>query len=51
MYFFIIMLKTLYIRYSISQDFKITGTKDGITATQMDFKVDGLSYEILSSRI
>lgn len=28
-------------------DFKVTGTKDGITATQMDIKVDGLSYEIL----
>ncbi|MBI9037542.1 MAG: polyribonucleotide nucleotidyltransferase [Bacteroidales bacterium] len=29
-------------------DFKITGTKDGITACQMDIKVDGLSHEILS---
>ncbi|MBQ1209220.1 MAG: polyribonucleotide nucleotidyltransferase [Bacteroidales bacterium] len=28
-------------------DFKVTGTKDGITATQMDIKVDGLSYEVL----
>ena len=28
-------------------DFKVTGTQDGITATQMDIKVDGLSYEIL----
>ena len=28
-------------------DFKVTGTKDGITATQMDIKVDGLPYEIL----
>lgn len=28
-------------------DFKVTGTKDGITATQMDIKVDGLSFEIL----
>jgi len=28
-------------------DFKVTGTKDGITATQMDIKIDGLSYEIL----
>ena len=28
-------------------DFKVTGTVDGITATQMDIKVDGLSYEIL----
>jgi polyribonucleotide nucleotidyltransferase len=29
-------------------DFKVTGTRDGITATQMDIKVEGLSYEILS---
>lgn len=28
-------------------DFKVTGTKDGITATQMDIKVDGLSFDIL----
>lgn len=28
-------------------DFKVTGTKDGITATQMDIKVDGLPYEVL----
>ncbi len=28
-------------------DFKVTGTCDGITATQMDIKCDGLSYEIL----
>ena len=28
-------------------DFKVTGTEKGITATQMDIKVDGLSYEIL----
>jgi len=28
-------------------DFKVTGTRDGITACQMDIKVDGLSYEIL----
>ena len=28
-------------------DFKVTGTKNGITATQMDIKVDGLSFEIL----
>ena len=28
-------------------DFKTTGTKDGLTATQMDIKCDGLSYEIL----
>lgn len=28
-------------------DFKVTGTRDGITACQMDIKIDGLSYEIL----
>ena len=28
-------------------DFKVTGTRDGITATQMDINVVGLSYEIL----
>jgi len=28
-------------------DFKVTGTRDGITATQMDIKVEGLSFEIL----
>jgi polyribonucleotide nucleotidyltransferase len=28
-------------------DFKVTGTKDGITACQMDIKVSGLSYEIM----
>ena len=32
-------------------DFKVTGTRDGITATQMDIKVDGLSYDILEKRI
>jgi len=32
-------------------DFKVTGTKDGITATQMDIKVDGLSYETLSEAL
>ena len=32
-------------------DFKVTGTKDGITATQMDIKVDGLSYEILENAL
>ena len=32
-------------------DFKVTGTRDGITATQMDIKVDGLSYEILSKAL
>ena len=28
-------------------DFKITGTAEGITACQMDIKVDGLPYEVL----
>jgi polyribonucleotide nucleotidyltransferase len=32
-------------------DFKVTGTRDGITATQMDIKVDGLSYEILENAL
>ena len=32
-------------------DFKVTGTKDGITATQMDIKVDGLSYDILEKAL
>ncbi len=32
-------------------DFKVTGTKDGITATQMDIKVDGLSYETLAQAL
>jgi polyribonucleotide nucleotidyltransferase len=29
-------------------DFKVTGTCDGITATQMDIKVEGLSFEVLT---
>lgn len=32
-------------------DFKVTGTANGITATQMDIKVDGLSYEILEKAL
>lgn len=32
-------------------DFKVTGTKNGITATQMDIKVDGLSYDILEKAL
>ncbi|MDY3295854.1 MAG: polyribonucleotide nucleotidyltransferase [Bacteroidaceae bacterium] len=32
-------------------DFKTTGTKNGITATQMDIKCDGLSYEILEEAL
>ncbi len=32
-------------------DFKVTGTTEGITATQMDIKCDGLSYEILEKAL
>ena len=32
-------------------DFKVTGTADGITATQMDIKCDGLSYEVLAKAL
>ena len=32
-------------------DFKVTGTVDGITATQMDIKCDGLPYEILEQAL
>ncbi len=32
-------------------DFKVTGTRDGITACQMDIKVDGLSYDILNEAL
>ncbi len=32
-------------------DFKVAGTRDGITATQMDIKVDGLSFEILAKAL
>ena len=32
-------------------DFKVTGSVDGITATQMDIKVDGLSYEVLEKAL
>ncbi len=32
-------------------DFKVTGTEKGITATQMDIKVDGLSFEILETAL
>ncbi|OPZ99426.1 MAG: Polyribonucleotide nucleotidyltransferase [Bacteroidetes bacterium ADurb.Bin408] len=32
-------------------DFKVTGTRDGITACQMDIKIDGLSYEILTNAL
>jgi polyribonucleotide nucleotidyltransferase len=32
-------------------DFKVTGTVDGITACQMDIKVDGMPYEVLSEAL
>jgi polyribonucleotide nucleotidyltransferase len=32
-------------------DFKVTGTADGITATQMDIKVDGLSFGVLKEAL
>jgi polyribonucleotide nucleotidyltransferase len=32
-------------------DFKVTGTEKGITATQMDIKCDGLSYEVLEQAL
>jgi polyribonucleotide nucleotidyltransferase len=32
-------------------DFKVTGTVDGITACQMDIKVDGLSYQVLEEAL
>ena len=32
-------------------DFKVTGTRDGITATQMDIKVEGLSFEVLTKAL
>ena len=32
-------------------DFKVTGTANGITACQMDIKVDGLSYEVLKKAL
>ena len=32
-------------------DFKVTGTTEGITACQMDIKVDGLSYDVLSQAL
>ena len=32
-------------------DFKVTGTAKGITATQMDIKVDGLPYEVLAQAL
>ena len=32
-------------------DFKVTGTTDGITACQMDIKIDGLSYDVLKEAL
>lgn len=32
-------------------DFKVTGTQDGITACQMDIKIDGLSYDVLAQAL
>jgi polyribonucleotide nucleotidyltransferase len=32
-------------------DFKVTGTRDGITACQMDIKIDGLPYELLEKAL
>ncbi len=32
-------------------DFKVTGTQEGITATQMDIKIDGLSYKVLKEAL
>lgn len=32
-------------------DFKVTGTADGVTACQMDIKVDGLSFEVLKQAL
>ena len=32
-------------------DFKVAGSKDGITAIQMDIKIDGLSYDVLAEAL
>jgi polyribonucleotide nucleotidyltransferase len=32
-------------------DFKVTGTKNGIVAVQMDLKINGLSYEVLANAL
>jgi polyribonucleotide nucleotidyltransferase len=37
--------------YLGDMDFKVAGTLDGITATQMDIKVEGLSFEILAKAL
>ena len=35
----------------VDMDFKTTGTKDGLTATQMDIKCDGLSFDIIEKAL
>ena len=35
----------------VDMDFKVTGTADGITACQMDIKIDGLSFEVLKEAL
>jgi polyribonucleotide nucleotidyltransferase len=37
--------------YLGDMDFKVTGTEKGITACQMDIKIDGLSYEVLGEAL
>ncbi len=32
-------------------DFKVTGTENGIVACQMDLKINGLSYEVLTKAL
>ena len=32
-------------------DFKVAGTKDGITAIQMDIKIDGLTREVIEEAL
>ena len=32
-------------------DFKVAGTKDGITAFQMDIKIQGISFEIMENAL
>lgn len=38
---------TRYRRFFGDMDFKVGGTKDGITAIQVDIKIDGLTYDII----
>jgi polyribonucleotide nucleotidyltransferase len=35
----------------LDMDFKVTGTSVGITACQMDIKIDGLKYEIMEAAL